>query len=131
MLTKPADPDPYAAKLSVGEQGLFFVNAFNGTTLPVLVALRSEEQAERGIRILQTFKQTQGVSLSAVVELDDMMQAAAAEQARSEFADLERRYFKILMRPNLQLRAPRWRNLLQRWASRACGARMLFGPLCR
>lgn len=104
ILSKAADPDPYAGKLSVGEQGLFFVNAFNGSILPVLVALRSEEQAERGIRILQTFKQTQGVDLAAVIELDDTMQAAAAEQENSDLAKLEKRYFKILMVPHLQQR---------------------------
>ncbi len=104
ILSKAADPDPYAGKLSVGEQGLFFVNAFNGSTLPVLVALRSEEQAERGIRILQTFKQTQGVDLAAVIELDDTMQAAAAEQERVYLESLEKRYFKITMLSNLQER---------------------------
>ncbi|MGB0413773.1 MAG: hypothetical protein ACPGJU_04940 [Coraliomargarita sp.] len=101
---KMAPPDPYARKLSEGEKGLFFVNAFNGSTLPVLVALRSEDQAERGIRILQTYKQTQGVPLSSVIELDDTMQAAAAEQQASELAELEKRYFKLLMMPNLQER---------------------------
>ncbi len=111
FVSKAADPDPYAVKLSVGEQGLFFVNAFNGSTLPVLIALRSEAQAERGIRILGTYKQTAGVELSAVIELDDTVQAATAEQQSSQLAALEKRYFKILMISNLQER----RSALERF----------------
>ena len=120
---KMAPPDPYARKLSEGEKGLFFVNAFNGSTLPVLVALRSEDQAERGIRILQTYKQTQGVPLSSVIELDDTMQAAAAEQQASELAELEKRYFKLLMMPNLQGVDLNYSSLSLSLVSMDCGRR--------
>lgn len=115
FLAKPDPPDEQLLNLEQGDQGLFYVRPYLGSTIPVVYRMRLGRGATEDRALLESHRAAKDhLALEQIVEDARAREAAKAKQEAAEFKKLEDEYYKILRIQDLEIRRSMLNGLIQR-----------------
>ncbi|MDQ8195368.1 hypothetical protein QEH59_13100 [Coraliomargarita sp. SDUM461004] len=115
FLAKPQAPDDILAKLTPGDQGLFFIRYYWGSKLPVIYQARLGQLALDDLAMLRAHKAAAGKRpLQAILEQAEQEQKVAAARQAAQIRQFEDDYYKILRIQELEIRRSLLLDLMTR-----------------